>query len=374
MRTLDRDMRRYLRSVMEIAALLAFLLIVTELFLHLFVYVLPFVLGLLIAAALFPFVRALRSTGLSEHGAVIVAMTTAVAGAVALLTFVVIQAAQEAVGFSQAIPVYFAYWRRWTESVLHQGMAVYGHLPPKVVTTFQSTALGAVEQAKQFVATLFASVVTGVALLPDTIIIGIIAVVAAYFFLAQRVELLSLLRRALPPGWAPKLEVVAMDVSRAIAGMLRTQLILIGVTSLICIVGMAAMHIRYAFILGLAIGLTGWVPLVGSGIVTLPWAAGAFVGGHVILAIKILLLQAVASLVRHTIEPKIMATSVGLGTFATMFGMYVGLSSIGFFGLVIGPIVLIAIRSLIRARIFVDLLPSVPPPEARPPEHPEPEP
>ncbi len=368
MRTLDQDMRRYLANVMEIVVLMAFLIIVTVLFARLFSYILPFVLGLVIAVVLFPLVRVLQSAGMTERSAVLVVMVGSIGVLAALVTFVVIQAAQEAVGFSQAIPVYFSFWRDWMERMLHQGMAVYGHLPPKVVATFQTTALGTVEQAKQFAVTLFASLFTGVALLPDVVIIGIIAVVAAYFFLAQREEMLSLLRRALPPGWAPKLEVVAIDVSHAIAGMLRTQLILIGVTSVICIVGMALMHIRYAFILGLSIGLTGWIPIVGSGIVTLPWAVGAFLGGHVVLAIKILLLQTIASLVRHTIEPKIMAASVGLGTFATMFGMYVGLRSMGFFGLVIGPIVLIAIRSLIRARIFGGLLPNVPEPDHQPPQ------
>jgi predicted PurR-regulated permease PerM len=67
-------------------------------------------------------------------------------------------------------------------------------------------------------------------------------------------------------------------------------------------------------------------------------------------------LQVIVSVVRHSIEPKLMASNMELGTLSALFGMYVGLTTIGVIGLVIGPLLMIALRSLIKARMFVDLV------------------
>ena len=41
----------------------------------------------------------------------------------------------------------------------------------------------------------------------------------------------------------------------------------------------------------------------------------------------------------------------------TLIGMYIGLTSMGVLGILLGPIMIIALRSLIRADIFSDILP-----------------
>ncbi|MCY0876960.1 MAG: AI-2E family transporter, partial [Firmicutes bacterium] len=250
---------------------------------------------------------------------------------------------------------FFLHWRNWSEQVVDRGMLVYAHLPLKLVDAIQASTTSMVEQAKALAISLLSGFFGDVALLPDIIFILVISIIAAYFFMAEQEYLLRSFRRMLPPGWAPKLESVGGDVGRAMAGLLRAQLILIAVTCVVGVVGLSVMRMPYALLLGLAFGLTGWVPIVGSGVIILPWAIGALATGHYIVAIKILLLQAVASVIRHSIEPKLLSSNMGLGTFATLFGMYVGVSSIGFFGLLLGPICVIAVRSLIRARMFGDL-------------------
>jgi predicted PurR-regulated permease PerM len=81
------------------------------------------------------------------------------------------------------------------------------------------------------------------------------------------------------------------------------------------------------------------------------------VTGNIPLGIQLLILQGCISLVRHIIEPKILASNVGLDTLSTLFAMYVGLKVIGILGLFLGPIFLIALKSLIKARMFIDFIP-----------------
>ena len=345
-------------ALAEAGALALLLALGGILFVRLFSYILPFVIGLLLAVALAPVVRPLRRAGVPRRAAIIAVLILVPGAALALFGWFSVQAAREAIGFSQALPGYFAFWRQWSERTLNEAIAVYGHLPPRLVDAFQATAADTALQAKQFAISAVSALFAGVAALPDATFVVVLSVVSAYFYLADWTHFEEWLLRALPPGWAPKLKIVAADVGSAVAGLLRTQLILIAVTTLVGVIGLAVMRVNYAFLLGAAIGVTGWVPIVGSGIVTLPWAIGALATGNVPLAIKVLLLQAVASLIRHLIEPQVMAKNVGLGTFPTLFGMYVGLKCFGFIGLVVGPVALIGIRSLVRARIFGDLWPS----------------
>ncbi len=351
-------LRAYLLKVLEVTVLLVFMFVAMALFVRALTYILPFIIGFAIAVVLLPITRTLERAGLSRRSSIIITLAVVIGLIVALAGFLIVQGAEETAGLIQVLPHYLSSWKVWSLTTIQKGMAMYGHLPPKLVGAMQSTFTSAIDQLRQFLMSFFSGVFADVALLPDFIVIVIISVIASYFFMADRDVLIHGLRRMLPPGWAPKLEGVAGDVGKALAGLFRAQLILILVTSVICVFGLALMRIPYALILGMLIGLTGWVPIVGSGIVTFPWAIGALAFGNYILAIKILLLQAIASLVRHTIEPKLLASNMGLGTFATLFGMYVGLTSIGVLGLLLGPIVLIATRSLIRARMFVDFFPT----------------
>lgn len=352
-----KDLQAYLSHLLEVAVLLLFLVVSTYIFLRILNYILPFVIGFLIAVSLLPIARFLEHQGMPRRSAIVATLVVILGGLLSLLLFLVIQGAEEATSLYQVIPQYFVSWRAWAENLIDQSAIVYAHLPPKMVSPLQSSVGSVIAQSRELALSALSAFIGGVTVLPDLVFVIVISVIAAYFFMAERTLLLNWLRILLPPGWGIKLEVVAKDVGNALAGLLRAQLVLIAVTSMICVVGLTIMHVHYALILGVAIGLTGWVPILGSGIITIPWAIGAFALGNVVVAIKVILLQAIASLVRHTIEPKILASNMGLGTFPTLFGMYVGLTSIGFIGLLLGPIALIAIRSLLRVRMFIDFFP-----------------
>ena len=354
----DREeLRAYLLKLLEVTVLLIFILIALATFLRFLTYILPFVIGFLAAMVLLPIERLFERMGMSRRVSIVVTLIIVIGVIVGLAGLLIVQGAEEAAGLLQVLPHYMNSWKTWFESTLRQGMTAYGHLPPQFISAIQSTSASSLEQLRLFLISFLTSVFADVALLPNLIFVIIISVIAAYFFMADRDILLRGWHRILPPGWGSKLSGVVNDVGQALVGLLRAQLILIGVTSLLCVVGLSLMRIPYSLILGGMIGLTGWVPIVGSGIVTFPWAIGALALGNYVLAIKILLLQATASLVRHTIEPKLLASNMGIGTFATMFGMYVGLTSMGIIGLLVGPIAVIAIRSLIRARMFIDFFP-----------------
>jgi sporulation integral membrane protein YtvI len=193
--------------------------------------------------------------------------------------------------------------------------------------------------------------------LPETLFVLVISTITTFFMLVRRERMYLRFLRILPPGWGLKMQVVIRDVSRAFVGTVRVQIVLMLFSCVMGIIGMSVIGVPYAFLLGVLFGVAGLVPMLGSALLTVPWAAGAFMLGDVRLAIKLLLVQLVISIIRHLIEPKILADNVGLDMLSTLFGLYVGLQVMGFIGLFLGPIVMIAVKSLLRAHMFRDFFP-----------------
>ena len=57
------------------------------------------------------------------------------------------------------------------------------------------------------------------------------------------------------------------------------------------------------------------------------------------------------SIVRQFIEPKIVSGSIGIHPIFTLIAMYTGFKLIGIMGMLVGPIVLIILKSIISKEI-----------------------
>ncbi|MNR42056.1 hypothetical protein D3C85_1605290 [compost metagenome] len=73
------------------------------------------------------------------------------------------------------------------------------------------------------------------------------------------------------------------------------------------------------------------------------------------LGIGLSVLYGIIVIARQIMEPKVLASSVGLDPLATLIAMFVGLKLFGLLGLIVGPVSLILITAFYRARIFHDI-------------------
>jgi sporulation integral membrane protein YtvI len=354
--THQKRVRRYFWRVVEVSALLLFVVLVCAVFLATLRYTLPFVVGGLIAMLLFPLVRQLESR-IGRLAAVLVTLIGAIVIVAAASIFLLLAVTREAAMWSKNLPDYFLYLQNWTLQQIGVGKTVFGQLPPDVAKTIQDSFTNSITAVKGLMTGLTRALITAIKNMPEYLFVVVIAVITSFFMLLKRDDMYHNFLKLLPPGWAPKVRIVSNDMMRAFAGTIRVQVLLMVMSAVLGIIGMWLMHIHYAVILGLVFGLTGMIPILGSALLTAPWALGALLIGDVTMAIKVALLQLVISLIRHMVEPKILADSVGLDTLSTLFALYVGMKLVGVVGLFLGPIVLIGIKSLLRIRLFVDLMP-----------------
>ncbi|MEG1243640.1 MAG: AI-2E family transporter [Oscillospiraceae bacterium] len=141
------------------------------------------------------------------------------------------------------------------------------------------------------------------------------------------------------------------EIKAAGKGLLKSQLILSSMTLMVITIGLTIFEIKYAFLIAIGITLVDLIPVIGSGVVMLPWAAYLMIfGDNMDLGIKIALLYKGLSVVREILEPIIRGKSLGLSPVMTAVSCILGFIIFNGVGLIIGPV--IAILGQIVYKIF----------------------
>lgn len=135
---------------------------------------------------------------------------------------------------------------------------------------------------------------------------------------------------------------------QAALGWLRAQGMLMLVTWLAVSVGLWLLGIRAGALWAMAVALVDAVPMLGTGIVLLPWALVSFLQGQKLRAVGLCALVGVASLLRTTLEPRLVGKQLGLDPLVTLICLYAGYRLWGFLGLLFAPMAAGVIFSMLK--------------------------
>lgn len=102
----------------------------------------------------------------------------------------------------------------------------------------------------------------------------------------------------------------------------------------------------YIFVIALITAFIDIVPVLGTGTVLVPWALYCLIIGDYPLAIGIVIMYVCITVIRQIIEPKLVASQLGIPPFATIIAMYIGSKIFGFIGLFLLPITLVMVKML----------------------------
>lgn len=191
--------------------------------------------------------------------------------------------------------------------------------------------------------------------LPSMGILLVIILTAAFFISNQWSRNMAWLAKAIPEAFRKSFREVWVDLQLALSGYFRAQLVLISVTALLVLIGLFLLGVESAFTYAIMIGVVDLLPYLGVGTIMLPWLLYSMMTGDTSLAIGLGVLYGIIIIARQIIEPKILASSVGLEPLPTMISMFIGLKLFGFLGLIAGPTALILLGAMSRAGLLRDL-------------------
>ncbi len=199
--------------------------------------------------------------------------------------------------------------------------------------------------------TLFGALQAGAQRVVHFITVIFLSFLAAYFISKDKEYLEASIFGVVQDKWRNEAISFKSELSVSVIGYLRALFILISVTTVLTIIGLEIFGVNYALVIGIISGILDLIPIVGPGLIFVPWIILSFFMGDVLLGFQLVLLYGTMAVVRSILEPKVIGKNIGVHPVATLIALYVGLRVFGPSGVIIGPAILIVTKALIRAGI-----------------------
>lgn len=308
---------------------------------------LPFLIAALLAIMIYPVVRLLhqklRVPAMLSGGVVLLVSV----GALSVMLFYLgrILVTQLA-GFFQNFPVYQEYLSKRVNGLccgcdsflrLEKGtvMGVLSAAMSRVMEHIQSDVLPALTaKTLQFA--------TGTAVAAGAFLI---VMVSALMILKDMEKYLSTYRGLEElPVVGPMLK----NLRGGSAAYLKTQLCLLGIIAAVLSVGLGLLKNPYALVIGIGIAIFDAFPILGSGLILVPWAAVRLFAGDYYQAVVLVILYLLCQVVREVVEPKMLGGKLGVRPVAAMMAIYIGVKLFGVAGVLLGPLGLILVLGLTK--------------------------
>ena len=195
--------------------------------------------------------------------------------------------------------------------------------------------------------------------IPGILVSVIVALVSAYFFTAQREEIIQWSKKVAPKAIEARMSMVMYNLKYAVGGYFKAQFKIMAVVGLILLCGFLILGVDYAFLLAILIAFLDFLPFFGTGTALIPWAVYKFFVMDIKIAIALLIIYGITQLVRQIIQPKLVGDSIGLSPLLTLILLYVGYRVGSMLGMILAVPIGMIILNLYKAGAFDYILDDV---------------
>lgn len=349
------------RPYWKVLVSLAFSLIGTILFVYIgvkgLIYFLPFTIGWFLSFIARPMVTWLekRLKIVKKFGSAITIVFVLVL-CVGIIYLVVSALWGEVKELMDKIPMLYGELEVGMDKIGKRGHEVFALLPDAIRNSW-STLMTSLETAVgELVSKISEPTVEAagnVAKSIPSVFVGVIVTfVAAYFFTAQKEEVLTWAKRVVPDPIVNRMTMVMDNLKYAIGGYFKAQFKIMGVVFVILLVGFMLLKLRFAFLIALVTAMLDFLPFFGTGTVMWPWMVYKAMVGDYRMLIFLAIIYAATQITRQTIQPKLVGDSMGLNPIYTLFLLYAGYKVGGIIAMIFAVPVGMIVLNLYKAGAF----------------------
>lgn len=356
------------RPYWKVLVSLLFSLLSTVLFIYvglrLFVLFMPFVIGWFIAYITSPVVEWLerRLKLVKKLGSALIIIAV-LAGAISLLWFIGSQLWEEIVSLIQDMPSLYKDLEKGFDTIGENMQGIFEMLPKGIQDGWRTFAGNLDIMMGDIVGKISEPTVTAAGnfakRIPSALIALIVTFISAYFFIAEREEVILWAKKVAPDPIVKRMSMVVSNLKRAVGGYFKAQFKIMGVVFVILLAGFLILGIDFNFLLAFLIALLDFLPFFGTGTALIPWAAYKFMVGDYRMMIGLLILYGVSQLIRQLIQPKFVGDSIGMKPLPTLVFLYAGYRIGSVFGMIIAVPVGMIVINLYHAGAFDYILTDV---------------
>lgn len=337
---MSSSMKKYVKAILNLIIALILIIAVIWLVPKVIVFFMPFIIGWIIAMIASPLVRFFEVKLKIRRRAGSAVVIVVVIGLVVLVGYLVGgKLIREIINFLQDIPVMWASLEEDFNVISINMSVIYDKLPIDVQNTLNSISNQANELAGNLVGKLSSPTIAAVGnfakQLPSIIIGLIMCLLSSYFFVAERDQVTTTVKKYLPEWLLYRFRLIKQSIVKAIGGYLKAQIKIEVWIYLLLVIGFLILGVDYALLIGLGVAMMDFLPFFGTGTIMVPWAIVKFLSSDYKMTIGLLLIWGISQLVRQIIQPKIVGDSVGVPPIPTLFLIYIGYMVYGVLGMIV---------------------------------------
>lgn len=315
-------------------------------------FYIPFLIAIIIAAMIEPIIRFfMKKTKMKRKTASIVSLILVVVIIGSLLTLLISALITESQTLLGNLNHSFSDAYNWGMGLLEDIQQGRIQIPPEVITTLQDSMGSIINGLKDIVYNVVTSLVETITSIPSMITYTFITILAIIFICFDKDYVKSMAKKHLPIVWREKAKEIKDKslhitwryiVAEAKLSCVCFFLVLIA----LLLFDLFGLEVEYAVLMALFIGFVDLLPLFGAGAVMIPWAIYLWLVGNWPLGIAVMALWIIWAILKNLMEPKFVSKQMGMHPIFTLFGMYTGFRLFGVLGLMIGPILLLILKSI----------------------------
>ncbi len=312
----------------------------------------PFLIAFVISLLLKPAVAFLHEKLKLPRGVIGIALVVVFYSLVGLLIIVLgVQLFSAAKSFFLTLPsLYTNGIVPWMSNAFASLQEFAGHLDPEATAAYNVVAENVTKSLGDAVVNVSKSVVGWVTSstlkAPKLLLNMLIMVISTIFLTVDFPKIHAFVMRQLSERWRTLLHNARVQLGRTLWSYVRSYAMILIITFSEIFIGLSIIGVNNAAGIAVAIAIFDILPVVGSGLVLLPWTIYTLISGHLTTGIGLAVLYVVVIVVRQIMEPKIVGDRVGLHPIVTLLSMVLGTYLFGGIGLLGLPITIALIHAL----------------------------
>ncbi len=319
---------------------------------YLFPFFAPFVIALVVSYINEPVIRLLKRLKISRRIAAVISLLVTMSVLGFAITVGIIKIYDELTILRTNLNAYSNEISAQINDLIFKATNFYNALPVEVTDTIAKNLASLSNKITGLITAIIQYTINTASSLPRLAVFIIVTILATYFISSDKKKISLFLYKQLPLSLRKGIPDLKKDTLKALIGYFKAILILMGFTFIEVSVGLFILNVKYAFLIALIVGIAEAIPIVGTGVVMIPWILWQVFTGNMALAFGLAILYILGILIRQIMEPKIVGSQIGLHPLVTLLSMYVGLKFFGVLGMFIGPISLIIVKNLQDAGVL----------------------
>lgn len=309
----------------------------------------PFFLGLILVLVIEKPVSMLSKKiprGISVLLVILVVITILVLISIFLITNTV----YELIYLSRYLPQYRDRIVEFVDDLLLKQQELFDRMPDIVTNVLTRILDNIYRRGELFVSNTINYILNLTLYIPGFIIIMLFTIITAYFISKDKDKILSYLKTK------NRISIIfRSNMIKDIFSYLKVQLLIVTNTTILTGITFSILNYPYVILLAFLSGILDLIPVIGPGGILWPMIVYNILVNSYTNAVILFVLYVVLLSARPILESKILGKNIGVHPVILLFGIYVGLITMGLEGIILAPISIIIFKAFLNTGINLDM-------------------